>query len=254
MRKKTISMALLPTCALAAALVAQAEDVTIYAAAAVKAPLTALAGDYEKKTGNKVTLIFDTAGTTARRFRSTPTTLLITDVSLIREAENKGTLREGASAPLGSTMAAVAVPPKSAKPDVSTPEKLKAVLLGAKRIAVSDPARGATVGTHFMKVIDALGIKDQLMPKITFANDGVATMRLVIDEGVDIGVSQSSEILQSSPDSLVGPFPGEFALSTNFSLWHRDDVSSAIKDLVALLTGPAGRERLAAEGITPPSR
>jgi molybdate transport system substrate-binding protein len=246
---------LLPVCALAAsAVMAQAEDVTVYAAAAVKAPLTTLAADYEKKSGNKVTLIFDTAGTTARRFRNSPTTLLITDISLIREAENKGTLREGASAPLGSTMAAVAVPPKSAKPDISTPEKLKAVLLGAKRIAVSDPARGATVGTHFMKVIDALGIKDQLMPKITFATDGVATMKLVIDEGVDIGVSQSSEILQSSRDSLVGPFPGEFALSTNFSLWHRDDVSPAIKDLVAALTGPDGREKLSAEGITPPGR
>lgn len=230
------------------------ENVKVYAAAVVKAPLTAIAAEYEKATGNKVTLVFDTAGATALRFRADPqAALLITNVRLIRDAETKGALRDGTSAPLGSTVAAVAVPPQSAKPDVSSPEKLKAALLAARRIAVSDPARGATVGTHFMKVIEALGVKDEILPKITFASDGFATMRLVLEEGVDVGVSQSSEILQSNPDAMAGPFPKEFALATDFSLWHRNDISLAVKDFVAALTGPGGRGKLAADGVMPPA-
>jgi len=103
-----------------------------------------------------------------------------------------------------------------------------------------------------MKVIEALGVKDQVLPKITFASDGFATMRLVLEEGVDVGVSQSSEILQSNPNSMAGPFPKEFALATDFSLWHHNTMSPAVKDFLAALTSTAGQTRLAAEGIMAP--
>ena len=60
---------------------ANGENVKIYAAAVVKTPLTAIAADYEKTTGNTVTLVFDTAGATAQRFRADPqASLLITTV------------------------------------------------------------------------------------------------------------------------------------------------------------------------------
>ena len=233
---------------------AKGENVKIYAAAVAKTPLTAIAADFEKTTGNMVTLVFDTAGATEQRFRADPeASLLITTVPLIRNAESSGTLKDGTSTLLGSTVAGVAVPPKSAKPDVSSPEKLKAALLAAKRIAVSDPARGATVGTHFMKVIEALGVKDDVVKKTTFASDGIETMRLVLEGKADIGVSQSSEIVQASPDSLAGPFPKEFALATDFSLWHRNAMSAAVKDFVAVLTGPTGRAKLSAGGVMPPA-
>jgi molybdate transport system substrate-binding protein len=232
---------------------AKGEDVKIYAAAVAKTPLTAIAAEYEKATGNKVTLIFDTAGATEQRFRADPeAALLITTVPLIRNAESSGALRDGTSTLLGSTVAGVAVTPGSKKPDVSSREGLKAALLAAKRIAVSDPARGATVGTHFMKVIEALGVKDDVLPKITLARDGVETMHLVVEGKADLGVSQSSEIVQGSPDALAGAFPKEFALSTDFSLWHRNSLAPAVADLVALLTGAGSREKFAAGGIISP--
>lgn len=230
------------------------ETVKVYAAAVAKTPLTAIAADYEKATGNKVTLVFDTAGAAAQKFQADPeATLLITTVPLIRNAESSGALREGTSTAIGSTFAGVAVPPGSKKPDVSSPEKLKTALLAATRIAVSDPARGATVGTHFMKVIETLGVNDQVLPKVMLSTDGVETVHLVLEQKVDIGVSQSSEILQGSPDALAGPFPKEFALTTDFSLWHRNTISPAAKDLVARMTGPAGREKFAAGGVAPPA-
>jgi ABC-type molybdate transport system substrate-binding protein len=114
-----------------------------------------------------------------------------------------------------------------------------------------DPARGATVGTHFMKVIETLGVKDDVLRKVRFSRDGVETVHLVVEGIADLGVSQSSEIVQASPDSLAGPFPGEFALTTDFSLWRRNNISPAVADLVTRLTGPAGREKLAAEGVIP---
>jgi molybdate transport system substrate-binding protein len=227
--------------------------VKVYAAAVVKIPLDAIAAEYENATGNTVSLVFDTAGATEQKFRADPeAALLITTVPLIRNAESTGALRNGTSTLLGRAVAGVAVTPGSKMPDVSTPENLKAALLAARRIAVSDPARGATVGIHFMKVIEALGVKDEVLRKITFAANGLETTRRVLAGEADFGVSQSSEIVQASRDAFAGPFPEEFALATDFSLWHRNDISKAAADLVARLTGPAGREKLAAGGIIPP--
>jgi molybdate transport system substrate-binding protein len=233
---------------------ARAETVKVYAAAVVKDPLSAIAAGYETATGNKVTLVFDTAGATEQRFRADPqAALLITTVPLIRNAEASGALRDGRSTLLGGTVAAVAVTPGTPKPDVSTSDKLKAALIAARRIAVSDPARGATVGTHFMKVIEALGVKDEVLRKVTFAPDGLATMRLVVQGAADLGVSQSSEIEQASPDAMAGPFPKEYALSTDFALWHHNNLLPAAAALVERLTGREGREKLVADGIIPPS-
>jgi ABC-type molybdate transport system substrate-binding protein len=104
---------------------AKVQYVKIYAAAVAKTPLTAIAAEYENATGNKVTLVFDTAGATEQRFRADPDgALLITTAPLIRNAENSGALRDGTSTFLGSTVAGVAVTPGSKKPDVSSPEKL----------------------------------------------------------------------------------------------------------------------------------
>ena len=231
------------------------QEVKVYAAAAVKSPFVKLAEDYEKATGHTVVFVFDTAGATEQKFRADPSAaLLVTTETLIAERVKSGLLKDGTSRRLGATVAAFAVPPGSPKPDISTPAKLKAALLAAPRIAFSDPARGATVGTHFTKVIEALGIKDEVLRKATVAPDGVETMRLVLEKKVDLGVSQMSEVVQANRDALVGAFPGEFDLATTFSLWYRASISPAARDFVARITSPAGQARLADEGFRPGER
>ncbi|HTI42858.1 MAG TPA: substrate-binding domain-containing protein [Vicinamibacterales bacterium] len=226
------------------------EEVKVYAAAVVKSPLVKMAADYEAATGNTVVCVFDTAGATEQKFRADPAAaLLITTETLIGDRMKSGTLKDGITVRLGAVVAGIAVPPGTPKPDISTPEKLKIALLSAPRIAFSDPARGATVGTHFVKVIEALGIKDQVMRKATVAPDGVETMRLVLEKKADLGVSQTSEIVQANRDALVGPFPKEFDLSTTFALWYSADISSAARGFAVMLTSAAGREKLTAEGF-----
>ena len=232
-----------------------AEEVKVYAAAAVKEPLLKMVAQYEAKTGHKVICVFDTAGATNQKFQDDPqAALLITTQALISQGEKSGRLKGGMGYVLGDTVASIAAPPRSRKPDISTAEKLKAALLAAKRIAFSDPARGATVGTHFMKVIESLGIKDEVLGKATLAQDGVETMHLILEGKADLGVTQSSEVVQASREALVGPFPKEFELATTFSLWHRAGVSPAAAGFAALITSPAARAMLADEGVRPPSR
>lgn len=234
---------------------ASADEVKVHAAAGVKAPLLTLAADYEAKTGHRIVAVFDTAGATYKGFLADPgAALLITTQALIADGEKGGRLKGGVSVRLGDTVAGFAAPPGAPKPDVSTPEKLKAALLSVRRIAFSDPARGATVGTHFMKIIESLGIRDDVLKKATLAPDGVETMRLVLEGKVDLGVTQISEIVQANRAALVRPFPGAFDLATTYSLWHAAGASAAAREFAALLTSQAGRAALADEGLRPAGR
>jgi len=240
---------------LATPILAQAQDsvhLTVYAAAAVKTSLTEIAEEFERSTGHSVDVVFDSAGATLRHYLDDPSAgLFITTPSRIEDAQRDGTIPSGTIIELGSTVAGVAVPPGTPKPDISTPDKLRAALLAADQIAFSDPSRGATVGNHFMTVIEALGIKDEVLAKAVLAPNGVETMRLVLEEGVDIGITQSVEVMQANRDALAGGFPGEFELRTAYSLWYQDDIPPAAQALIDAILSPAGRALIAAEGLAP---
>src|SRR5690348_10805287 len=57
---------------------------------------------------------------------------------------------------------AVVVKKGSPKPDISTPEAFKQTLLNAKTIAYSNPANGGASGVYFAKLLERMGIADQM--------------------------------------------------------------------------------------------
>jgi molybdate transport system substrate-binding protein len=231
-----------------------ADEFLMYAAAGVKAPLIELAADSEKLSGRRITLVFDTAGATLQRFLKDPgAAVLITGEAQIRDAEKTGKLTGGVTKEVGATVGGFAVPPGKTKPDIGTPEKLKAALIAAPRIVFSDPERGATIGLHFMKVIEKLGVREQVLKKAVIAKDGVETMRIILAGEADLGVTQIAEVVQANPEALIGPFPGEFDLATSYSLWYRTEASPTVKAFAQIITGPSGREKLKQYGLRPPS-
>lgn len=231
---------------------ASAEDMRLYAAAGVKAPLEEIARQYRQTSGQRVLLVFDTAGAAEQRFVADEgATFLVTTDLRLRAAEAAGTLRNGMTTAVGATVGGLAMRPGSKRPDISTPDALREALLAAPRIAFSDPARGATVGRHFMQVIEALGIRDEVMKKATLAADGIETMHLVLEGKAELGVTQVSEIMQADPAALLGPFPGQFDLASNYSLWLRADAPAEAKAFAALFANGAERERLRRYGLRP---
>jgi molybdate transport system substrate-binding protein len=218
----------------------------------MKKPLVALAAQFEETTGVRIAFFFDTAGAALEGFlQDSGAEILITGKARIRDAEAKGLLEQGIVREIGATVGGFAVAPGKARPDLATPEKLKAALLAAARVAFSDPERGATVGRHFMNVIEKLGIRDQVLEKAAVAQDGVETMRMILSGEADLGVTQIAEIVQASPDALAIPFPEEFDLATTYSLWHARDASSSVVAFVALITGPRGHEKMRQFGLRP---
>ncbi|MFL6715766.1 MAG: molybdate ABC transporter substrate-binding protein [Burkholderiaceae bacterium] len=232
---------------------AAAAELRLYAAAGVKAPLEQVARDFEAATGHRIVLLFDTAGAAEQRFIADPAaTFLVTTEARLQAAEQGGRLRNGKTSLIGATVGGLAAPPDGARPAIATPAQLRAALLAAPRIAFSDPARGATVGKHFLQVIEELGISEQVLRKATLARDGVETMHLVLEGKADLGVTQISEIVQADARALLGPFPDRFDLATTYALWMSADAAPEARAFAALVTSPAERARLRAHGLRPP--
>jgi molybdate transport system substrate-binding protein len=138
------------------------------------------------------------------------------------------------------------------KLDISTAEKLKAALLAAKSISYADPAKGGASGVYFAKVIDRLGIADQMKSK-TVLVPGAEAGELVAKGEVEMGVAQASEIAAVPGAQVVGPLPGDLNSAIVFAAGIGSTCKDRIaaKSLIELLTGPTGAAVLKSKGMDP---
>jgi molybdate transport system substrate-binding protein len=112
----------------------------------------------------------------------------------------------GKAVNLGSIGIGVAVKADAPKPDISTPESFKAALLAAKSIAYSDPAGGGSSGVTFDRLIQKLGIADEIRRKAVLIRGGSAADRVASGEAA-MAVQNISELMHVDGVELVGPFP-----------------------------------------------
>jgi molybdate transport system substrate-binding protein len=147
-----------------------------------------------------------------------PCDLMIVTDRMIDELVASGLLRGETRAPLGRVRTGIAVRSGAPRPDVSTPEALKAALLAADAIYFPDPAR-ATAGIHFADVMRQLGIHDLLMARFrTFPNGATAMRELAACDAPGlIGCTQVTEIIYTDGVALVGPLPERFELATVYT-------------------------------------
>jgi molybdate transport system substrate-binding protein len=228
-----------------------AAEYRLYAAAGIKIPLITLSQAYQTDSGHSIVNDFDTAGAAEKKFLSDPNaSFLITTKPRIDKAIASKLLTNGQAIHLVDTAAGIASS-QAVKPVVRNGDDLKAALLNAKKIAFSDPARGATVGLHFVKVIRELGIEQEVMAKAVVARDGIETMRLIQSKTVDIGITQMSEVVQADRATLVGPFPKEFELVSQYVLWYKTSGDAGVDAFVKLLTSARAAGIFAQEGLLP---
>jgi molybdate transport system substrate-binding protein len=228
-----------------------AAEYRLYAAAGIKIPLIALSQTYQTESGHSIVNDFDTAGAAEKKFLADPNaSFLITTKPRIDKAIASNLLTNGQAIHLVDTAAGIASS-QAVKPVVRNGADLKAALLSAKKIAFSDPARGATVGLHFVKVIRELGIEQEVMAKAVVARDGIETMRLIQSKAVDIGITQMSEVVQADRTTLVGPFPKEFELVSQYVLWYKTTDDAGVDAFVKLLTSARAAGIFSQEGLLP---
>lgn len=143
--------------------------------------------------------------------------MIVTD-RMIAELAEAGHLQAATRRPLGRVATGIAVRRGEPRPDVSSPEALRAALLAAPGIYFPDPER-ATAGIHFANVLRELGIHDALRARFRTFPNGATAMRELAAQAQPglIGCTQVTEINDTEGIDLVGALPPRFELVTLYS-------------------------------------
>jgi molybdate transport system substrate-binding protein len=233
--------------------VGSAADIKVLTSVALTSALNELAPKFEQATGNKLNIGYSLAADVTKRMLGGETAdVIILPRPMMDELDKQQKFASGSMTNIAGTPIALAIRAGAPKPDISTMDALKRTLLAAKSIAYSDPAKGGASGVYFAKVVDRLGLTDQLKPKIILAG-GAEAPDLVAKGEAEIGVGQSSEIVPVAGAELLGPLPGELASTTVWiaGIGATSTVPEAAKSLTEFLTGPVARPVLSAKGFQP---
>jgi molybdate transport system substrate-binding protein len=141
----------------------------------------------------------------------------------------------------------------AAKPDLSTPEKVKQVMLNSRAITHATP--GATPsGTHMGKLVEQLGIADAMKGKIIHRPALEGGVQLVASGEAAIGFYPKSEVVNTDGLSVVGPLPAAIQLTTIYgaAVTAASPASDAAAAFIKFMSDPAHRAAWAHAGFDPP--
>ena len=215
-----------------------AADIRVMAPGVIyNAGLLDLAAAYTKETGKKVAVTVVGMGTIVKAVKTAnpPADVIMLPFDLMSTLTLDGGVVPGSYVPLGRSEMGLAVPAGAPHPDISTVEKLAAVLHGAKAVMRSNPAGGSMVA----KVIEDQVIK---RPEFAGVNSPVSTsgeggQALVRGEG-DMALQAICEILPYKQIELVGPLPRalgawiDMSTAVSARTMDRDDALAFIKYLL----------------------
>jgi molybdate transport system substrate-binding protein len=235
------------------AIAAGAAEVKVLATVALTPALDELAVQFERATGNKLTIGYSLVADIRKRMIEGETAdVVILSRPVMDELQKQEKFAPASIEDVVGATIAVAAKAGAPKPDIGSVESFRRSLLAAKSIVYADPAKGGLSGVYFARVLERLGIAEQMKPK-TILVPGAEAGAVVARGDAEIGVAQSSEILSVTGVQLVGPLPGEFASVTVFSAGigantHAPDVA---RSLIRFLKGTSARLVFKSKGLEP---
>ena len=209
--------------------------------------------DFEKQTGNNVVVDNDTAGGLKKRIESGEAfDVAVITPAVIDELAGAGKIAAGSQVNLASVSIGVVVKEGAPKPDVSTVDAFKRALLEAKSVAYIDPASGGSSGIYIDKLLERLGIADQVRPKAKLKKGGYVA-ELIVSGEAELGLHQISEIVPVKGAVLVGPLPKEIQNTTTYAagLSASPQNKEAAQALIKMFSGPAAATVLKSKGMEP---
>jgi molybdate transport system substrate-binding protein len=235
-------------------------EVTLVAPGGIRSAVEQMAPGFEQKTGYKIKGTFLSGGGTKQEVVRGGAY----DVPIVQppypDVLASGNVLEASATPLASVAVGVAVKKGALRPDISTPEAVKKMLLAAKSISSPDASTGAAAGVSINEMLKKLGIDEQIEPKLKRvkgkgpggAGGGDVAMAMVASGEVEIGLTFLSEMNDPGIDR-VGALPREISPRTTlvgFISAHAKNPEAA-KALLQYLSSPAAAAVYKAIGMEP---
>jgi len=231
----------------------RAAEVTLIAPGGIRAAVQQMIPNFERATGHKVKATFGSGGGTKQQvIRGEPFDVPIVQLPL-EPVITSGHVVAASETPLATVAVGVAVRTGVPKPDISTADAVKRLLLGAKAIAYPNAATGAAAGLSFNETLQKLGITDAMKPKIKIAQGGRGAMELLAKGEVDFGLTFISEIITEPGVEVVGPLPQDISTPTalvGFLSAHSKEPDAA-KALLRYLSSPEAAPVYKERGMQP---
>jgi len=217
-------------------------------------PYEKLLPEFERTTGIKVTTGSGSSQGTgpqtigAQLASGVPVDVVILSREGLTELIAAQRIAAGTDVDLARTPLGVAVRAGAAKPDVSTVEAFKHLVLNSKAVAVPS----STSGIFLTKdVFPRLGIADRVNVKAAPRGTGAAAM--VAAGQVDVAVMPVSEIVHAPGVDLAGVIAEEIQLNQVFAaaVVARSNEVEAAKRLIAFLASERASEAIRSSGMEP---
>ena len=233
---------------------AEAAEIRVISVYVLQPILDDLGPKFEEASGHQLTIAYATSGGAVTHVEHGESA----DVVLLPRPGIDGILADGkAKEPDVTALAhvgiAVAIRKGASKPDISSPDAFKRTLLAAKSIAYSDPALGGVSSIHFAKMLERLGIANEMKAKTLIAKPGDETAVWVANGTAEIGVHYF-QVLASVPGiDIVGPLPDELQDIAVFSaaIMASTHNAEAAQALVNFLRTPEAAAVIKAKGMEP---
>ena len=235
---------------------AESAEIKVLAANGIQAIVEDLGSMFERTSGHKLAITFATGGTTVKRVQDGELAdVVIAPKPGIDSLVQNGKVASDNVSALASTGISVAVRKGTPKPDISSADALKRALISAKSITYLNPADGGASGIHFAKVLERLGIANEMKSKTIFAPKTSAVGAAVSNGEAEIGVLQFQLLFSVPGIEIVGPLPGDLQESTVFSAAIVGGAREleASKALITFLHSPEAAAVIKAKGMEPAS-
>ena len=193
---------------------AWAEEVTLVAPGGMRCPIDRMTPDFERKTGHVLKATIGAGGATHQQVVRGAAF----DVPVVQppyqDVIASGNVIPGTETPLATVAIVVAVRKGERKPDISTPDAVKRMLLAAKAISYPDGngGLGGAAGVSFDNTQTKLGIFEEMKPKVKRVQ-GVSLMQLLTRGDIDVAVTFASEVNDPGVE-VVGALPREISTPT----------------------------------------
>ena len=231
-----------------------AGEVVVLTAGAYKPILLDVTGEYETASRETLGISNDTAGgVSARIGRGEEVDLVVLPMAGLAALEAQGKIAPGTAVPLAKSGIGVVVKEGAPKPDISTADAFKKVMLATPSFAMIDPAAGGSSGIYLAKLFETRGIAEQLKRKTVLVPGGLTASR--VDNGeAAMALQQISELRAVRGVQFVGPLPAEIQNYTIYggAIPAKARRPEAGKALLLFLQSDAGQRALAARGLEKP--
>jgi molybdate transport system substrate-binding protein len=226
----------------------------ILSAGAVKSGVAQVAKEFERASGTRVTVEFNTAPELRKRIAAGEAAdVVVAPPAAMDEFQKLGKIDAGTRGFVGRSRMGVVVHAGAPAPDVSDTAAFRRTLASATAVIYNK----ASSGIYSAKLMEKLGLDQELGAKIVVVDTGSAVMKTVAEKGPGaVGLAQISEVMvmidKGCQVRLAAPMPDEIQNVTSYDAAATASSASpdAARRLARQLTSDAARKVFAATGIS----